>query len=114
MTRKRKMPLSGLTLSDESYLKSYWRPFAAWTYLGICAFDFILAPISYALLQAYLHYPEIKIWDPLTLRGAGMLHISFGAIIGITAWKRSEEKIDVADDLLKVAERQKEDEETAK
>jgi hypothetical protein len=30
-------------------------------------------------------------WIPLTLEGGGILHISFGAILSATAWKKKEE-----------------------
>ena len=32
-------------------------------------------------------------WDPLTLKGAGMFHLSFGAILGVSAYTRGQEKI---------------------
>ena len=30
-------------------------------------------------------------WTPLTLEGGAMFHISFGAILGATAWKKKDE-----------------------
>ena len=30
-------------------------------------------------------------WVPLTLEGGGIFHISFGAILSATAWKKKEE-----------------------
>ena len=30
-------------------------------------------------------------WTPLTLEGGAMFHLSFGAILGATAWKKKEE-----------------------
>ena len=30
-------------------------------------------------------------WMPLTLEGGAMFHLSFGAILGATAWKKKEE-----------------------
>ena len=30
-------------------------------------------------------------WQPLTLGAGAMFHISFGAILGATAWKKKEE-----------------------
>ena len=30
-------------------------------------------------------------WIPQTLEGGGILHISFGAILSATAWKKKEE-----------------------
>jgi len=38
---------------------------------------------------------EIKMntsrWTPLTLQMGGMFHMSFGAILGATAWKKHQE-----------------------
>jgi hypothetical protein len=32
-------------------------------------------------------------WQPLTLQGAGLFHIAMGAIIGVAAWGRTQEKL---------------------
>jgi hypothetical protein len=32
-------------------------------------------------------------WQPLTLQGAGLLHLSFGAILGVAAYGRTQEKL---------------------
>jgi hypothetical protein len=32
-------------------------------------------------------------WQPLTLIGAGLFHMAMGAVLGITAWSRGQEKI---------------------
>lgn len=32
-------------------------------------------------------------WVPLTLSNGGLIHLSFGAIIGLYTWQRSAEKI---------------------
>ena len=33
-------------------------------------------------------------WQPLTLQGGGLIHISFGAILGVAAWTRGQEKVE--------------------
>ena len=30
-------------------------------------------------------------WTPLTLEGGAMFHLSFGAILGATAWRKKDE-----------------------
>ena len=30
-------------------------------------------------------------WEPLTLQAGAMLHLSFGAILGATAWRKKDE-----------------------
>jgi hypothetical protein len=32
-------------------------------------------------------------WDPLTLKGAGLFHLAFGAILGVSAFTRGQEKV---------------------
>lgn len=74
------------------WLTQHWRPLAAITYLIICLCDFILFPILWSLLMMY-HGDAINAWVPLTLQGSGLLHLSFGAILGITAFGRTKEKL---------------------
>lgn len=81
-----------LELQKESWIAKNWRPLAAFVYLFICVFDFVIAPILWATLLATLKQPLIM-WQPLTLQGAGMFHMSFGAILGVAAWTRGKEKI---------------------
>ena len=64
-----------------------------WTYMITCIFDFIVAPILWSIVQAYFKGNVTEAWDPITLQGAGLYHVSMGAILGVTAWKRSEEKM---------------------
>jgi hypothetical protein len=33
-------------------------------------------------------------WQPLTLQGAGLYHVAMGAVIGVTAWGRTREKLE--------------------
>lgn len=67
------------------WLRTNWKPLAAYTYIAICLFDFILAPILTAFMSAYLHIPYVP-WLPLTLQGGAMFHLSFGAILGASAY----------------------------
>ena len=39
-----------------------------------------------------MHVP-ITQWDPLTLKGAGLFHIAMGAVLGIAAFGRTQEKL---------------------
>jgi hypothetical protein len=75
----------------ENCFQKYWRPSAAITYLIICTFDFIIAPVLWNLLQFYSG-ATVTPYSPLTLQGSGLLHISFGAFIGIYSHGRSREK----------------------
>jgi hypothetical protein len=37
---------------------------------------------------------EVKTqWQPITLQGAGLFHIAMGAVLGLAAWGRTQEKL---------------------
>ena len=63
-----------------------------WTYMITCVMDFIVFPVAWNLLQASLGQ-TITQWNPLTLQGAGLYHMAMGAVVGVTAWQRSQEKM---------------------
>lgn len=81
--------------SSEHWLNEKWRPMMGWMYMAICTFDFIVAPILWSLLQARDHGMIATQWQPLTLQGAGLFHLAMGAILGITAYGRTQEKINL-------------------
>ncbi len=90
-----------------------WRIWAAFVYLSICVFDYGVMPwlieqsnkrltamqsvelsvrfpeSSQATVLAQLQTP--RVWSPLTAFGGGMFHISFGAILGATAFNKYRE-----------------------
>lgn len=74
------------------WINDHWRPMMAMQYLAVCVFDFIIAPIGWAVLQAHEHVPTIVQWVPTTLGNGGMYHLAMGAVIGISAWNRTQEK----------------------
>ena len=78
---------------SETWLKSVWRPAMAWMYMVVCIFDFILFPIMWAVMQRTDETEKLVQWIPITMSGAGFFHITMGVIIGISTWKRTEEKI---------------------
>jgi hypothetical protein len=76
----------------EDWMNRKWRPTVAWTYIVTCIADFIVFPIAWSAFNAYMGMTVIP-WDPLTLKGAGLYHMAMGAILGIAAWSRGQEKI---------------------
>ena len=83
-------------IQNEHWLKAYWRPMMGWLYMFICFMDFIgfpvmswMAPVVYKAFGITYAYTA---WQPITLLGGGMVHMSFGAVLGITAWARGVEK----------------------
>jgi hypothetical protein len=76
----------------EDWMARKWRPMMGWTYMLICFLDMAIFPVLWSLLQAILHQPVTQ-WNPLTLQGAGLFHISMGAVLGIAAYGRTQEKL---------------------
>lgn len=98
----------------EAGFKKYWRPIAAYVYLGICIFDFAVMPAymgiknyevnsaAFAEIRTLEQNVQIKAleqldlgraeWKPLTLEGGALFHLAFGAILGVSAWTRGAEK----------------------
>lgn len=83
--------------SDTDWMQKKWRPMMAMLYMAICLGDFIIFPILWTVIQAYFHGGLTSQWQPLTLQGGGLIHIAFGAILGISAYGRTQEKINGVD-----------------
>jgi hypothetical protein len=79
--------------SKEDWMNSKWRPAMGWMYMIICTFDFIIFPILWSMLQAVNQGSVTIPWQPITLQGAGLFHMAMGAIVGVTAWSRGQEKL---------------------
>jgi len=74
------------------WMQKLWRPAMGWMYMLICLLDMAIFPVCWSLLQAFMHMP-ITQWNPLTLQGAGLFHIAMGAVLGIAAFGRTQEKL---------------------
>jgi len=83
----------GSQREEQPWMKTYWRPAIAWSYLITCLFDFIIFPILWSMLQAYFNGTIDSAWQPITLHGAGLYHLAMGAAIGISAYSRGREKL---------------------
>jgi hypothetical protein len=79
----------------EDWMNSKWRPMMGWMYMLICLMDMVVFPVLWSILQAVTHTP-ITQWNPLTLQGAGLFHIAMGAVLGIAAFGRTQEKLNGA------------------
>jgi len=77
---------------DSNWMQNLWRPMMGWMYMLICLLDMAVFPVLWSLLQAMMHQP-ITQWNPLTLQGAGLFHIAMGAVLGISAFGRTQEKL---------------------
>lgn len=73
-----------------------WRPMMAIMYMMVCIFDFIVFPIMFTVVQFWetqAANDAFRQWNPLTLLGGGLFHVAMGAVLGVSAWSRGQEKI---------------------
>jgi hypothetical protein len=77
---------------DEDWMQKKWRPAMGWMYMLVCTCDMVIFPVLWSILQASLKQPVTQ-WNPLTLQGAGLFHLAMGAVLGIAAFGRTQEKI---------------------
>jgi hypothetical protein len=82
---------------DEHWAKAFWRPAMGWLYMVICFMDFvgfplltIFLPIIFKPFGLVMPY---QAWTSLTLSNGGLIHLAFGAILGVSAFTRGQEKI---------------------
>jgi hypothetical protein len=104
-------------VENESWISVNWRPLCGMVYLFICLADFAALPIYHTVIQgrytpekvfdiarqlpdgatqieAMRVLREQQSWKPVTLEGAGLFHVAFGAILGVSAWTRGTERIE--------------------
>jgi len=91
-TPKAKTPSWVVRRKEEHWTSKKWRPMMGWMYMAVCIFDFIIFPALWSWHLGSIHQTVTQ-WEPLTLRGAGLFHMAMGGVLGISAWKRTEEKL---------------------
>ena len=77
---------------DEDWMQKKWRPAMGWMYMIVCMMDMVIFPVLWNLAQVLTKQPIIQ-WNPLTLQGAGLFHLAMGAVLGIAAFGRTQEKM---------------------
>jgi hypothetical protein len=77
---------------NEDWMVKKWRPAMGWCYMVICCLDMAIFPVMWSVAQILTKTPLVQ-WSPLTLQGAGLFHLAMGAVLGIAAWSRGQEKI---------------------
>ena len=86
-----------LKIQEEHWIKSYWRPAMGWLYMLICFVDFVVFPALAMFLPAFFSGFGIAMpytaWQSLSLSNGGLVHVAFGAILGVAAWSRGQEKL---------------------
>ena len=94
--KKNKMTKQGSNNNKEDWMQSKWRPAMGWMYMAVCVFDFIIFPILWAIVQFWensVANDAFRQWSPLTLQGAGLFHMAMGAVLGVAAYGRTQEKV---------------------
>lgn len=82
------------TRRKEDWMTAKWRPLMGYMYMSVCIFDFIIFPILWSIVQALDPQGSVtSAWTPLTLQGAGLFHMAMGAVLGIAAFGRTQEKL---------------------
>jgi hypothetical protein len=84
--------------SEEHWIRAYWRPAMGWLYMLICFMDFVAFPLLAMFIPIIMKSfgladTTYSAWVSLTLSNGGLIHLAFGAILGVTAWTRGQEKI---------------------
>jgi hypothetical protein len=77
----------------EDWMNSKWRPMMGWSYMLTCIADFVAFPVLWSLVQVIGGGRVETQWQPITLQGAGLYHIAMGAVLGIAAYGRTQEKL---------------------
>jgi hypothetical protein len=80
----------------EDWMTSKWRPMMAVMYMITCLFDFVLFPMMWTGVQFWeveAANDAFRQWNPITLGSGGLFHVAMGAVLGVSAWSRGQEKM---------------------
>jgi hypothetical protein len=94
--RKKQLPDTKITKAEEDWMTKKWRPMMAVMYMIACIFDFVLFPIMFTGVQFWetqAANDAFRQWAPITLQGGGLFHVAMGAVLGVSAWSRGQEKM---------------------
>lgn len=83
-------------IQKDDFMNRQWRPMMGWMYMVVCIFDFIIFPIGFTIVQFYeveAVNDAFRQWQPITLLGGGLFHLAMGAVLGVAAWSRGQEKM---------------------
>jgi hypothetical protein len=82
-----------MDVKKEDWMHKKWRPMMGWSYMLTCITDFVVFPVLWSVLQALQGGEVNSQWNPITLQGAGLYHLAMGAVLGVAAWSRGQEKL---------------------
>lgn len=81
---------------NEDWMTTRWRPMMAIMYMICCLMDFAVFPIMFTIVQFWetaVQNDAFRQWVPITLQGGGLFHVAMGAVIGVSAYGRTQEKV---------------------
>ena len=81
---------------DEDWMTKKWRPMMAIMYMTCCLMDFAIFPIMFTIVQFWetaVQNDAFRQWVPITLQGGGLFHVAMGAVLGVSAYGRTQEKL---------------------
>lgn len=81
---------------DEDWMTKKWRPMMAMMYMTCCLMDFAIFPIMFTIVQFWetaIANDAFRQWVPITLQGGGLFHVAMGAVLGVSAYGRTQEKV---------------------
>lgn len=81
---------------EDDWMTKKWRPMMAMMYMTCCLADFFIFPIMFTVVQFWetaIQNDAFRQWVPITLQGGGLFHVAMGAVLGISAYGRTQEKL---------------------
>lgn len=93
---KKEKPQAVETMTKGEWMQKYWRPCAAFMYITCCLTDFAVFPIMFTVVQFWEEQASndaFRQWVPITLQGGGLFHVSMCAVLGVSAYGRTQEKL---------------------
>ena len=96
MTRENKKEEKIQKKADEDWMTKKWRPMMAMMYMTVCIMDFAIFPIMFTIVQFWetaIQNDAFRQWVPITLQGGGLFHVAMGAVLGVSAYGRTQEKV---------------------
>ncbi|NBV27450.1 hypothetical protein EBS02_00270 [bacterium] len=94
--KKEDSPIIPGNESKEDWMTKKWRPMMAMMYMLCCLADFAIFPIMFTIVQFWetqAANDAFRQWVPITLQGGGLFHVAMGAVLGVSAFGRTQEKI---------------------
>lgn len=93
---KETKPQATASMGKGEWMSKYWRPSAAFMYITCCLCDFAIFPIMFTVVQFWENEAAndaFRQWIPITLQGGGLFHVSMCAVLGVSAYGRTQEKL---------------------